>query len=58
MNDKQEIALLLIENNKLMCAMLAALAEYTRDDAIIAMTKVFIESNVNTVDKITKVESR
>ena len=55
MNEKQAIALLLIENNKIMCAMLTAVADYTGDDAIISMAKVFIERNINTVEKIIKV---
>ncbi len=55
MNERQAIAYLLIENNKLMCAMLSAVADYTGDESIKAMVKVFIESNVKTVEEIKRV---
>jgi len=55
MNERKAIALLLIENNKIMCAMLSAVADYTGDEAIIAMAKVFIESNINTIEEIKRV---
>ena len=55
MNERQAIALLLIENNKIMCAMLSAVADYTGDEAIISMAKVFIESNINTIEEIKRV---
>lgn len=55
MNEKQAIALLLIENNKLMCAMLAAVADYSGDESIKSMVKVAIESSMRTTDEIKRV---
>ena len=55
MNERQAIAFLLIENNKLMCAMLAALADYTGDESIKSMVKVTIESSVKTTEEIKRI---
>ena len=55
MNERQAIAYLLIENNKLMCAMLAAIADYSGDESIKSMIKVAIESNVKTIEEIKRV---